>query len=101
MKDDYRFLRVGVRVFKVLAWLSLVIQALLGIVLLVSGGAPVPVGGVDVPARVVGVLNCVAAGIYFFMLNLVASVIRLLLDLHGQAVRTNVASGGVSSSSAH
>ena len=99
MKGDYRFLRVGVTVFKVLAWVSLVIQAILGIVLLITGGAPVTVGGVDVPARVVGVLNCVAAGIYFFMLTLVANVIQLLLDLRGHVEK--LSSSGAGSSSVH
>ena len=79
--EEYRLVRWGVKVFKVLAWVSLVVQAILGIVLLVTGGSPVPVGGVEVPARVVGVLNGVAAVIYFFMLSLMANVLQLLLDL--------------------
>ena len=73
--------KIGVTVFRVLAWVSLVIQGILGIVLLVTGGEAVAVGGVDIPARVVGVLNVVAAGIYFFMLTLMASVLKLLLDI--------------------
>ena len=81
MKSEYRLLQVGVKIFKVLAWVSLVIQALLGLVLLVTGGSPVTIGGVDVPARIIGVLNCLASVIYFFMLSLVANVLRLLLDL--------------------
>lgn len=85
MKSEYGMVQIGVKVFKVLAWLSLVIQGILGIVLLVTGGEPVPVGGVDVPARVVGVLNIIAAGIYFFMLCLMANVLQLLLDLRGRA----------------
>lgn len=84
MKQLYGYARLGVKVFKVLAWVSLAVQALLGIVLLVTGGMAVPVGGVDVPARVVGLLNCVAAVIYFFMLSLVSNVLQLLLDLSGQ-----------------
>ena len=84
MKQEYPLLQVGVTVFKVLAWLSLVIQAILGMVLLATGGAPVSVGGFDVPARIVGLLNCVAAGIYFFMLSLVAQVLRLVLELREQ-----------------
>ena len=87
MKDDYRMVRIGVSVFKVLAWLSLLIQGALGIVLLVTGGAPVPIGGVDVPARLVGVLNGVAAGIYFFMLLLLANVLKLLLEVRGRLDR--------------
>ncbi len=88
MKEGAQVLQVGVTVFKVLAWLSLVVQAALGIILLIAGGVPVPVGGVEVPARLVGVLNIVAAAIYFFMLFLIASVLRLLLDLRNQTGRT-------------
>ena len=84
MKQGEGIVRTGVKVFQVLAWVSLVVQGLLGLVLLVTGGDAVPVGGVDIPARVVGVLNCVAAGIYFFMMNLVAGVLQLLLELRGQ-----------------
>jgi hypothetical protein len=84
MKPGDGIVRVGVKVFQVLAWVSLVVQGLLGLVLLVTGGEPVPVGGVDIPARVVGVLNLVAAGIYFFMMHLVASVLQVLLEIRGQ-----------------
>ena len=82
MKPNTKFLKVGATVFKILAWVSLIIQVVVGLILLVGGGPAVPIGGVDVPARVVGVLNCVAGAIYFFMLYLIANVIRLLLDLH-------------------
>ena len=81
MKRGEKFLRAGVVVFKVLAWLSLVLQVLVGLSLLIGGGEAVPIGGVDVPARLVGILNCIAGAIYFFMLLLVANVIRLLLDI--------------------
>ena len=85
MKGEYGIVQIGVKVFKVLAWVSLIIQGILGIVLLVTGGDAVPVGGVDIPARVVGVLNCVAAGIYFFLMQLVSNVLKLLLDLRGRS----------------
>lgn len=84
MQEQYKIIRIGVVVFKVLAWVSLLIQGTLGIVLLVTGGADVPVGAVDVPARLVGILNIVAAGIYFFMLMLISSVLKLLLELRGR-----------------
>ena len=87
MKEGEQVLRWGVNVFKVLAWLSLVIQIVLGVTLLVMGGDPIDVVGVPVPARVIGALNCVAAAVYFFMLYLMASVIRLLLDLREQVNR--------------
>ena len=85
MKSEYGMVQIGVKVFRVLAWVSLVIQGILGIVLLVTGGDAVPVGAVEIPARVVGVLNCVAAGIYFFMMQLVSNVLKLLLDLRGRS----------------
>ena len=93
MKKDYRFLSVGVVVFKVLAWVSLVLQVVVGLILLVGGGPAVPIGGITVPARVVGVLNCVAGGIYFFTLLLIANVICLLLD-----IREHVGKSGTLSS---
>ena len=83
-QSSEKFLGFGVKVFKVLAWVSLVLQVIVGMILLVSGGPAVPIGGVDVPARVVGIMNCVAGALYFFMLSLVAHVIRLLLDLRGR-----------------
>ena len=88
MKDSGKFLGVSVKVFQVLAWVSLVIQVLVGLIVLVVGGEPVIIGGVDVPARLVGLLNCVAGVIYFFMLYLVSHVLRVLLDLHQRASRT-------------
>jgi hypothetical protein len=82
MKKDYRFLSVGAVVFKVLAWVSLVLQVVVGLILLVQGGEAVPFAGVNVPARVVGILNCVQGIIVFFTLFLFANVLRLLLDIH-------------------
>ncbi len=89
MGDQYKLIHAGVVVFKVLAWVSLLIQGALGVYLLVTGGPPVPVGGVDVPARVIGILNLVAAGIYFFILLLVSAVLKLLLDLRGRSTTTS------------
>lgn len=80
----YKFLRVSVKVFKVLAWVSLVAQVVTGLILVVGGGEPVLIGGIDVPARVVGVLNFVAAGMYFFTMWLVSNVLQLWLDIRDQ-----------------
>ncbi len=87
MKEPSGLLRVGVRVFKVLAWVSLVVQVLVGLYLLIVGGEAVPVGGVDIPARVVGMLNCVAGVIYFFLLCLASSVIQVLLEIRNSVGR--------------
>ena len=86
MKRPEGFLELSTVIFKVLAWLSLVIQVVVGVIVLVVRGDPVPIDGIDVPARVVGLLNCVAGVVYFFLLLLVAKVIRLLLDIHRKIV---------------
>ena len=83
MKDSVKFVSVSAKVFQVLAWVSLVIQVVVGLIVLVVGGQPVLIGGVDVPARLVGVLNCIAGIIYFFMLYLVSHALRLLLEIRG------------------
>ncbi len=81
MTQPYKFVRVSVKVFKVLAWVAVALQVITGGILLIGGGDPILVGGIDVPARVVGLLNFVAAAVYFFSLWLAASVLQLLLDL--------------------
>ena len=87
MKQSAQFLGVGRKVFKVLAWVSLVLQVAAGIFVLVVGGEPVVIGGVDVPARIVGVLNCIGGVIYFFVLLLVSHVLQVLLEIHQRVER--------------
>ena len=93
VQSGEKFLGVSVVVFKVLAWVSLVLQVVVGLILIVGGGEPVPIGGVDVPARLVGILNCVAGAIYFFMLLLAAHVIRLLVDLRNRVEKLGGSAG--------
>ena len=81
MAESYKFLRVSVTVFKVLAWVTVAVQLVTGLILIINGGDPVLIGGVEIPARLVGVLNFVAAGVYFFSLWLMSSLLRLLLDV--------------------
>lgn len=87
MAEPYKFLKVSATVFKILAWVALAFQSITGLVLIITGGEPVLIGGAEIPARVVGALNFVAAGMYFFSLWLMSSLIRLLLD-----IRSHVAS---------
>ncbi len=87
MGKSYKFLHVSAVVFKVLAWVALAAQVVTGLILVIGGGQPVAIGGIDVPARVVGALNFVAAGMYFFSLWLMSSVIQLLLDIREQLGR--------------
>ena len=82
MKSSAQFVGLGRKVFTVLAWVSLVLQVAAGIFVLVVGGEPVVIGGVDVPARLVGVLNCVGGVIYFFVLLLISHVLQVLLEIH-------------------
>ena len=86
-QQGYGFLRVSATVFKVLAWVALVLQTVMGLTVVIGGGPAVPIGGLDVPARLVGVMNIVAAVIYFFLFMLVSAVIRLLLDLHAHVTQ--------------
>ncbi len=88
--QQYKFLKLGATVFKVLAWVALALQVVMGLMLLVMGGPGVPIGNVDVPARVVGLLNCVAAAVYYFMFTLVSVVIHLLLDLHAHVTKSQL-----------
>ena len=82
-KKPYRFLRVGATVFKVLAWLTLVFQVVTGLILILGGGGgeQASIGGIELPMRILGLLNFVAAAVYFFSFWLMASLIRLLLDV--------------------
>ena len=92
MKDPYKLVRVSVKVFKVLAWVSLALQGALGLFLLVTGGEAVPIGGAEIPARAVGILNLVAASIYFYMLSLISVVLKLLVDLRDRVGGAGAAS---------
>ena len=84
MAQPYQFVRVSVTVFKVLAIVSAAVQVVTGVILVVNGGDPVLIGGVEIPARLVGMLNFLAAGVYFFSLWLMSSVLKLLLDIRGR-----------------
>lgn len=87
MHNSVRFLQVSAVVFKVLAWVAMALQVIAGLILLIFGGEPVAIGGVgglELPARMVGVLNFIAAAVYFFVFLLVSHVLRLLLDIRQQ-----------------
>ena len=81
MAQSNKFLRVSVVIFRVLAWVALALQVITGLMLLIGGGEPMLIGGVELPVRVVGLLNFVAAAMYFFSFWLMGSVVQLLLDI--------------------
>ncbi len=83
-QEPYKFLRVSVVVFKVLAWVAVAFQVVSGLILLIGGGEPIIIGGIDIPARLVGVLNFVAAGVYFYSFWLMSKVLQVLLDIRGR-----------------
>ena len=83
--SNTKFLGVGATIFTVLAWVAMVLQVVIGMILLIGGGPDVPVGGVDIPARLVGVLNFVAAAIYWFMFTFISQMTRLFLEIHAKA----------------
>jgi len=88
MSPSSRFLRIGARVFMILAWVSLVVQVGVGVFILVVGGEPILFGGLDVPARLVGLLNCIGGAIYFFLMLLISHVLRVLLDIQQRLGKT-------------
>ena len=98
MVKSYKFLRVSAKVFKVLAWVALAIQVVTGLILIIGGGEPVVIQGINVPARAVGVLSFVAGGMYFFSLWLMSGLIQLLLDIREHQSGGQSAFGGPSSS---
>lgn len=87
MGQPYKFLQASTTIFKVLACIALVVQVGVGLFLVIRGGEPVVIGGMDLPVRVVGLLNFVSAAMYFFSFWLMGSLIRLLLDIRGQLGR--------------
>jgi len=88
MRDVAGFLGKGAVVFAVLAWLSLAVQVGLGLFVLVMGGPPVPIGDLDIPARLIGILNIGGAVIYWFLFMFVSKLTRLLLAVHAQVTKT-------------
>jgi hypothetical protein len=88
MTEKHAFLRTGATVFAVLAWVSLILQVVVGLIVLVVGGPPVPLGGAQIPARMVGILNFVVASLYWFLLMFVSKLTRLLLALHEQVTKS-------------
>ena len=84
MVKPHRFLEVSVVAFKVLAWFVLAVLVVRGLIMVIQGGEPMIIGGLDmpIPARLLGLLTCVWGGMYFFSFWLTSSLIRLLLDIY-------------------
>ncbi len=81
MAQPYKFLRVSTVVFKVLAWSTLALYTVSGIALIITGGPPVPLLGIEVDARLFGAVYLLAGGANFYFLWLIRSLIQLLLEI--------------------
>lgn len=86
---EYKFLKIARGVFKVLAWLSLGLGILVGIIVLVTG-ASVPTGALTAegaaqatPPRAAGVVLMVMGALYFVVLYTISEIIGILLDIKG------------------
>ena len=74
MAKSYGFLNTASTIFKILAWVALVLLVVVGVATVVTGGTP------DVP-RWTGLIFLVLGGWSFFQLFTFSSLIRLLLDI--------------------
>lgn len=90
--DKYKFLRVARVIFKVLAWVSVGLGLVLGLIMLITGGQPttMPDGTVvPPPPRAVGLIFMVVGAVYFLILFTISEIIGLLFDIKDSCVRTN------------
>ena len=74
MTGKYGFLKVSATVFRILAWVVVILGALAFIVILVGGGTP------EAP-RFTSVLALLLGAIYFFIFYTASEIIKLLLEL--------------------
>ncbi len=81
MARPYKFLQVSTMVFQVLAWVTLALYVISGIALIITGGPPVPLMGVEVPARLFGFIYLLAGGANCYFLLLVRHLIQIVLDI--------------------
>lgn len=85
--EEYKFLRIGRTIFKVLAWLVLSLGILVGIIVLITGGN-VPAGaitpqGTPIPPtpKAAGLVFMIMGTLYFLILYTVSEIIGILLDI--------------------
>ncbi|UCH12053.1 MAG: hypothetical protein JSW18_04340 [Candidatus Omnitrophota bacterium] len=84
---EYKFLKVARAVFKVLAWLVLSLGIIVGIIVLVTGGAistaALTPQGTTVPPtpKAAGLVFMIMGALYFLILYTISEVIGLLLEI--------------------
>ncbi len=77
MDKSYKFLGISATIFKVLAWVSLVVGIIAGIVIFIGGGTP------EAP-RTTGFIGILLGIVYFFIFFTASEVIKLLLDIRSK-----------------
>ena len=90
--NDYKFLRRARTIFKVLAWIVLVLAIIVGIIVLITGGSAMPSMTPDgvAPAstpRAAGVVFMIMGAFYFLILYSVSEMIGILLDIKSSCNR--------------
>lgn len=84
MAQPYQALRVGRVVLLGLAYLVAALNIVAGFMLLFTGGPPIPIGegGLEIPARLFGVIGIlISAPVSFLLLYVPSGLIHLLFDL--------------------
>ncbi len=84
---EYKFLKVARTIFKVLAWLVLGLGIIVGIIVLITGGA-MPTGaltpqGTPIPQtpKAAGLIFMIMGALYFLILYTFSEVIAILLEI--------------------
>lgn len=77
MDKDYKFLKIGSVIFKVMAWVSVVVGVISAIVIFIGGGTP------EAP-RITGFVGLLLGLVYFFIFFIASEVIALLLDVRNK-----------------
>jgi len=77
MEKSYKFLGTSAIIFKVLAWVSVVVGVISAIVIFVGGGTP------EAP-RSTGFLGLILGLVYYFIFFTASEVIVLLLELRNK-----------------
>ncbi len=87
MTQPYQVLKIGRVVLLVLAYVVAVVNVVAGVMLLFTGGGPIPLGegGPELPARLFGVIGIlVSAPLSFVLLYVPSGLIALLLELRAK-----------------
>ncbi|MBU4312171.1 MAG: hypothetical protein KJ706_05600 [Candidatus Omnitrophica bacterium] len=77
MGNDYKFLKIGTTIFKVLAWVSVAVGVISALVIFMGGGTA------EAP-RATGFVGLLLGVVYFFIFTVASEVIALLLDLNSR-----------------